>query len=72
MDVLAKHIKCNHCDRIFAIVDLTTNEISIVSPFDYDDFIFFGLDDWRNLTIVGESVVVTDDMGYEYRIIRIK
>ena len=72
MDVLAKHIKCNHCDRIFAIVDLTTNEISIASPFDYDDFIIFGLDDWRNLTIVGESVVVTDDMGYEYRIIRIK
>ena len=72
MDVLAKHIKCNHCDRIFAIVDLTTNEISIASPFDCDDFIIFGLDDWRNLTIVGESVVVTDDMGYEYRIIRIK
>ena len=72
MDVLAKHIKCNHCDKIFAIVDLTTNEISIVSPNKSCDFDYLGLDDWRDLTMVGESVVVTDDEGEEHRIIRIK
>lgn len=72
MKVLAKHIRCNPCDRIFAVVHLSTKEISIVSPFDYNDLDYIGLDDWRNLTIVGESVVVTDDMGEEYRIIRIE
>ena len=71
MDVLLDCVEYNPYDRIFAIVHLTTNEISIVSPSKSCDFNHLGLDDWRNLTMIGESVIVTDD-GEEHRIIRIE
>ena len=72
MNVLLDCVEYNPCDRIFAIVHLSTKEISIVSPSGYDDFKYLGLDDWRNLATVGESTIVTDDEGEEHRIIRIK
>ena len=72
MDVLLDCVEYNPYDRIFAIVHLTTNEISIVSPSKSCDFNHLGLDDWRNLTMIGESVIVTDDDGEEHRIIRIE
>ena len=72
MNVLLDCVEYNPQERVFAVVHLTTNEISIVSPNKSCDFDYLGLDDWRDLTMVGESVVVTDDEGEEHRIIRIK
>lgn len=68
IDVLLDCVKYNPQERIFAVVHLTTNEISIVSPDKPCDFDYLGLGDWRNLTMVGESVVVTDDEGEAHRI----
>ena len=72
MDVLLDCVEYNPCDRIFAIVHLVTKEISIISPSGYDDFKYLGLDDWSMLAIAGDSVLVTDDMGEEHRIVRIE
>ena len=72
MDVLLDCVEYNPCDRIFAIVHLSTKEISIISPSGYDDFKYLGLDDWSRLAIAGDSVLVTDDMGEEHHIVRIE
>lgn len=72
MDVLLDCVKYNPGDRIFAVVHLTTNEISVISSLKPNTFDYLGLDDCRNLTATGDSVIVADDEGGKHRIIRIE
>ena len=72
MDVLLDCVKYNPGDRIFAVVHLTTNEISVISSLKPNTFDYLGLDDCRNLTATGDSVIVPDDEGEKHRIIRIE
>lgn len=72
MDVLLDCVKYNPGDRIFAVVHLTTNEISVISSLKPNTFDYLGLDDCRNLTATGDSVIVADDEGEKHRIIRIE
>lgn len=72
MDVLLDCVKYNPGDRIFAVVHLTTNEISVISSLKPNTFDYLGLDDCRNLTATGDSVIVVDDEGEKHRIIRIE
>lgn len=64
-------VSINAGDWIFAVVHRNTNELSIMVPCVPEDFSYLGLDDWRNLSKVGESVIVTDDEGEEHCITRI-
>ena len=72
MDVLLDCVKYNPGDRIFAVVHLTTNEVSVISSLKPNTFDYLGLDDFRNLTATGDSVIVVDDEGEKHRIIRIE
>ena len=72
MDVLLDCVKYNPGDRIFAVVHLTTNEISVISSLKPNTVDYLGLDDCRNLTATGDSVIVADDEGEKHRIIRIE
>lgn len=72
MDVLLDCVKYNPGDRIFAVVHLTTNEVSVISSLKPNTFDYLGLDDCRNLTATGDSVIVVDDEGEKHRIIRIE
>ena len=45
MDVLLDCVKYNPGDRIFAVVHLTTNEISVISSLKPNTFDYLGLDD---------------------------
>ena len=71
MDVLLDCVKYNPGDRIFAVVHLTTNEISVVSSLELHTFDYLGLDDCRNLAAAGDSVIVVGDEE-KHRIIRIE
>ena len=72
MDVLLDCVKYNPGDRIIAVVHLTTNEVSVISSLKPNTFDYLGLDDFRNLTATGDSVIVVDDEGEKHRIIRIE
>ena len=72
MDVLLDCVKYNPGDRIFAVVHLTTNEVSVISSLKPNTFDYLGLDDCRNLAAAGDSVIVVDDEGEKHRIIRIE
>ena len=72
MNVLLDCVEYNPDDRIFAVVHLTTNEISVISSLEPHTFDYLGLDDCRNLAAAGDSVIVVDDEGEKHRIIRIE
>lgn len=64
-------VEINPNDWTFAVVHRDTNELSVIVPCSHSDFDYLGLDDWRNLSRVGDSVIVTDDEGEEHCITRI-
>lgn len=72
MNVLLDCVEYNPQERVFAVVHLTTNEISVISSLEPHTFDYLGLDDCSNLAAAGDSVIVVDDEGEKHRIIRIE
>lgn len=64
-------VAINAGDWIFSIVHRDTNELSVIIPSMPEDLSYLGLDDWRKLSKVGDSVIITDEDGDEHCITRI-